>query len=74
MNVDVVIAGGGPVGTTLGIALGRRGISHVVVERQAPDYVLGRIRAGVLEQVCTDLLAEAGVDERLRREGLLQEA
>jgi p-hydroxybenzoate 3-monooxygenase len=47
------------------------GIDAVVLERQTADYVLGRIRAGVLEQVCVDLLDEAGVGARMHREGLL---
>ncbi|MDO8374190.1 MAG: 4-hydroxybenzoate 3-monooxygenase, partial [Polaromonas sp.] len=43
----------------------------VIVERQSGDYVLGRIRAGVLEQVCIDLLDEAGVGRRMHQEGLV---
>ena len=40
----------------------------MIVERQTAEYVLGRIRAGVLEQGTVDLLREAGVAERMDRE------
>jgi p-hydroxybenzoate 3-monooxygenase len=70
MRTQVAIVGAGPSGLLLGALLHRRGIANVVIEQRSPDYVLGRIRAGVLEQVTTDLLAEAGVDERLRAHGL----
>lgn len=65
--------GAGPSGLLLGALLAKAGIDHIVVERQSPDYVLGRIRAGVLEQVTTDLLIEAGVGDRLQREGLVHD-
>ena len=55
----------------LGQLLHKAGVDNVVLERQSPEYVLGRIRAGVLEQTTVDLLAAAGVDSRMRREGLL---
>jgi p-hydroxybenzoate 3-monooxygenase len=55
----------------LGQLLHKSGIDAVIVERQSPDYVLGRIRAGVLEQVTTDLLDEAGVGARMHRDGLV---
>ena len=48
----------------------RHGIDNIVVEQRSPAYVLGRIRAGVLEQVTVGLLEEAGVAERLHAEGL----
>ena len=70
MRTQVAIIGAGPSGLLLGALLHRAGIDHVVLERQTPDYVLGRIRAGVLEQVAVDLLDEAGVGERMHREGL----
>jgi p-hydroxybenzoate 3-monooxygenase len=70
MRTQVAIIGAGPSGLLLGALLHKAGIDHVIVEQRSPDYVLGRIRAGVLEQVAVDLLAEAGVDERLRAEGL----
>jgi p-hydroxybenzoate 3-monooxygenase len=53
--------------------LHRAGVDAVVLERQTADYVLGRIRAGVLEQVTVDLLDEAGVGERMHREGLVHD-
>ena len=71
MRTQVTIIGAGPSGLLLGQLLHRAGIDAVVLERQTADYVLGRIRAGVLEQVCVDLLDEAGVGARMHREGLL---
>ena len=71
MRTQVAIVGGGPSGLLLGQLLHKAGIDAVIVERQSPEYVLGRIRAGVLEQVTTDLLDEAGVGERMHREGLV---
>ena len=73
MKTGVVIVGAGPSGLLLGHLLRAAGIDCVVVERQAPDYVLGRIRAGVLETVTTDLMAQLGLDARLRAEGLVEE-
>ena len=70
MKTQVAIVGAGPSGLLLGQLLARSGIANVIVERQSPDYVLGRIRAGVLEQTMVDLLAEAGVAERMHQEGL----
>jgi len=73
MHTQVAIIGAGPSGLLLGQLLHRAGIDAVVIERQTPDYVLGRIRAGVLEQVAVDLLDEAGVGDRMHREGLVHE-
>jgi p-hydroxybenzoate 3-monooxygenase len=70
MRTQVAIIGAGPAGLLLGALLHKYGIDHVIVERQTPEYVLGRIRAGVLEQVAVDLLDEAGVGARMHREGL----
>ena len=70
MRTQVVIVGAGPSGLLLGQLLHQAGITTLVLERQTGDYVLGRIRAGVLEQTTCDLLAEAGVDARLHAEGL----
>ncbi len=70
MRTQVAIVGAGPAGLLLGALLHRHGIDNVVVEQRSADYVLGRIRAGVLEQVTVDLLDEAGVGQRLHREGL----
>jgi p-hydroxybenzoate 3-monooxygenase len=70
-RTQVAIVGAGPAGLLLGQLLHKSGIDAIIIERQAPDYVLARIRAGVLEQTTTDLLIEAGVGERLAREGLV---
>ena len=70
MKVQVAIIGAGPSGLLLGTLLHRAGIDAVIIEQRSADYVLGRIRAGVLEQVTVDLLEEAGVAERLHAEGL----
>jgi p-hydroxybenzoate 3-monooxygenase len=71
MRTQVAIIGAGPSGLLLGQLLHKAGVDAIILERQTPDYVLGRIRAGVLEQVATDLLDEAGVGERMHKEGLV---
>ncbi|HEY6456668.1 MAG TPA: 4-hydroxybenzoate 3-monooxygenase [Steroidobacteraceae bacterium] len=71
MRTQVVIVGAGPAGLLLGQLLHRAGIAAVILERKSAHYVLGRIRAGVLEQVTVDLLDEAGVGTRMHREGLV---
>lgn len=71
MRVQVAIVGGGPAGHLLGQLLYKAGISAIVIEQRSQDYVLGRIRAGVLEQGTTDLLDEAGVGSRMHAEGLV---
>ncbi|MBW8313511.1 MAG: 4-hydroxybenzoate 3-monooxygenase [Hydrogenophaga sp.] len=71
MRTQVAIIGAGPSGLLLGQLLHKAGIDAIIVERQTPEYVLGRIRAGVLEQVATDLLDEAGVGQRMHAEGLV---
>ena len=73
MKTQVAIIGSGPSGLLLGHLLRASGIECVVIERQSPDYVLGRIRAGVLEKVTTDLLHRLGIDARLNAEGLIEE-
>ncbi len=70
MRTQVAIIGAGPSGLLLGQLLHKAGIDNVIVERQSGDYVLGRIRAGVLEQITMDLLAQAGVADRALAEGL----
>jgi len=70
MRTQVAIIGAGPSGLLLAQLLHKAGIDAIVLERQSGDYVLGRIRAGVLEQVTTDLLDEAGVGTRMHAEGL----
>ena len=71
MRVQVVIIGGGPSGLLLGQLLHRRGIDAVVLERKTRDYVLGRIRAGVLETGLVQLMEEAGCARRLHAEGYI---
>ena len=61
LSTQVAIIGAGPAGLLLGALLHKAGIDHIIIERQSPDYVLGRIRAGILEQGTVDLLHEAGV-------------
>ncbi len=70
MRTQVAIVGAGPSGLILGQLLAKAGIDNVILEAQTPEYVLGRIRAGVLEQVAVDLLDEAGVGARMHAEGL----
>ena len=70
-RTQVAIVGAGPSGLLLGQLLHKAGIDAVIVERVSGDYVLGRIRAGILEQVCIDLMDEAGVGQRMHREGLV---
>jgi p-hydroxybenzoate 3-monooxygenase len=69
MKTQVAIIGGGPSGLLLAQLLHRRGIDSVVLERKTKAYVLGRIRAGVLEQGLVALMEEAGCAERLHAEG-----
>ena len=71
MRVQVAIIGAGPAGLLLGQLLARAGIDSVILEQRTPEYVLGRIRAGLLEQGTVDTLEEAGVADRLHREGLV---
>ena len=73
MKTQVGIIGSGPAGLLLSQLLYRRGIDSVILERQSRDYVLGRIRAGVIEQGAVALLREAGVHERLEREAQTHE-
>lgn len=70
-RVQVGIIGSGPAGLLLGQLLHRAGIETVVLERRSRDYVLGRIRAGVLEQGAVGLLDKAGCGARLHSEGLV---
>ena len=70
MRTQVAIIGAGPSGLLLGALLHKAGIDNVIVEQRSGDYVLSRIRAGVLEQVAIDLFDEAGVGARMHAEGL----
>ena len=71
MRTQVAIIGAGPAGLTLGRLLEREGIEAVILEARSRDYVEHRIRAGVLEQGTVDLLTDAGVGDRMHREGLV---
>jgi len=73
LNTQVAIIGAGPSGLLLGQLLHNAGIQTLILERQSADYVAGRIRAGVLEQGMVDLLREAGVSQRMDREGLVHD-
>ena len=70
MRTQVVIIGSGPSGLLLGQLLSNAGIDNVVLERVSQDYVLGRIRAGVLEEGTCRLLDQSGAGARMHREGL----
>ena len=70
MRTQVCIIGGGPSGLLLSQLLHKNGIGCVVLERRSQDYVLSRIRAGVLEWGSVDLLRQAGVGARMDRDGL----
>jgi p-hydroxybenzoate 3-monooxygenase len=73
MRTQVVIIGAGPAGLLLGQLLHKHGVDNVILERQIAEYVLGRVRAGVIEQVTMDLLDEAGVGSRMHADGLVHE-
>ena len=73
MRTQVAIIGAGPSGLLLGQLLHKNGIDNVVIERQSGDYVLSRIRAGIIEQVAVDLIDEAGVGARMHHEGLVHD-
>ena len=73
MKTQVCIIGGGPAGLLLSQLLHRAGVETVILERQSRAYVMGRIRAGVLEPGTVDLLHEAGVGARAEAEGMVHE-
>jgi p-hydroxybenzoate 3-monooxygenase len=73
MRTQVGIIGSGPSGLLLARLLHLQGIDTVILERRSREYVLGRIRAGVIEQGMADLLREAKVGERMDSEGLIHE-
>ena len=71
MRTNVVIIGAGPAGLMLGRLLELAGVDAIILERRSPDYVLGRIRAGVLEQGTVDLMDRAEAGTRMHGEGLV---
>src|SRR3954467_5736173 len=71
LRTKVAIIGAGPAGLLLGQLLHLYGIDNVIVERRSPEYVLGRIRAGLLEEGTVALLEEVGAGARAHREGLV---
>jgi len=73
MRVQVAIIGAGPAGLLLGQCLLRAGIDALVLEQRSQEYVLGRVRAGVLESGTVELLERLGVAGRLHAEGLVHE-
>ncbi len=72
-RTQVAIIGAGPSGLLLSQLLDLAGIDNVVLERRTRQYVESRIRAGVLEQGTADLLTRAGVDARMKREGIVHD-
>jgi p-hydroxybenzoate 3-monooxygenase len=70
LKTQVAIVGAGPAGLMLGHLLHLNGIDSVIVENRSREYVIDRVRAGVLEQGTVDLLHAMGVGARLRQEGL----
>ncbi len=73
MRTQVGIIGAGPAGLLLGQLLHQAGIDNVILERRSGDYVLGRIRAGLIEHGTVDLLEQIGCAGRLHAEGLIHE-
>lgn len=72
-RTQVAIIGSGPAGLLLGQLLHKAGVDTIILERHTPDHVLGRIRAGVLEQGTVGLIDEAGCGGRMHREGLIHQ-
>ncbi|MGC2201765.1 MAG: 4-hydroxybenzoate 3-monooxygenase [Stellaceae bacterium] len=73
MRTQVAIIGAGPAGLLLGQLLHKHGIANVILEQRSGEYVLSRIRAGLIEDGTVGLLDQAGVGARLHREGLVHE-
>ena len=74
MRTQVAIIGAGPAGLLLGALLHKAGIDNIIIERQTADYVLSRIRAGILEQGTVDMLHSVGAGQRLAVEGTVHHA
>jgi p-hydroxybenzoate 3-monooxygenase len=73
LHTQVAIIGAGPAGLMLGQLLHRHGVDNTILEQRSAEYVLGRVRAGVVEQGTVELLERAGVGDRLHREGLVHD-
>jgi p-hydroxybenzoate 3-monooxygenase len=73
MRTQIAIIGAGPSGLLLGQLLHKHGIDNIILENRTAEYVLGRIRAGVIEQGMVGLMEEAGVAARLHKEGLVHD-
>ena len=73
MRTNVAIIGSGPSGLLLGQLLSTIGVDTVILDRVDKDYILGRVRAGVLEDGCVRLMAKVGLDGRLRKQGLVHD-
>ena len=73
MKTKVAIIGGGPSGTFLALLLSKAGIDVVVLEKQSKEYVLSRIRAGVLEWNSVEMLRDAGIGNRMDEIGTVHE-
>lgn len=73
LKTQVAIIGSGPSGLLLGQLLAKQGIENIILERVSADYVLGRIRAGILETGFTGLVREAGAAQRMDSEGMIHD-
>src|SRR5881394_1712777 len=73
IRTQVGIVGAGPAGLMLAHLLHLAGIDSFIIENRAQDYVIERVRAGVLEQSTVDLMVKNGVGERLQREGMFHD-
>jgi p-hydroxybenzoate 3-monooxygenase len=70
MRTQVVIIGSGPSGLLLGQLLTNAGIDNIILDRMSKDYILGRVRAGVLEEGMVSMMERAGAADRMHRDGL----
>jgi p-hydroxybenzoate 3-monooxygenase len=73
LRTQIAIIGGGPAGMLLAHLLARAGIDSVVLEHRSRAHVLKRIRAGLLEAGSVRLLRDAGLAERMDREGIVHD-